>query len=202
MKKRFGVLLCGCGHLDGTDIAEATLTFLEIQESGHEVVVLSLDEPQLHVVNHADGQEETGTIRQQMLESARCYRNKIYKIDEISPKILDALIIPGGQGPTKNLMKNFMGGGASGVKENVASFVKAVHDAGACIGAISLAEFLLTDLFGPFPGGKGCLDMAPEEVLVDLPNKRFLTPGNTVAKDLPELRRGIKAMVHAICQQM
>ncbi len=198
MKYRIGVLLCGCGAYDGTDPQEAILTLLEIQSAGHEMVVLAMDEPLLHVADHTTAQGIENETRNQFLESARISRNKLYKLDDISPKVLDGLIIPGGQGVPKNLTHSFGETHELRVKESVGTFLEALHEKGGVIGAVSLAEFVLTTLFGPFPEGKGCFDIRGDEVLENPEMRLYLTPGQTIARDLPELHRGIQALVQAV----
>jgi enhancing lycopene biosynthesis protein 2 len=43
MAKRVGVLLCGCGRLDGTDVSEAILTLLVIERAGAVAVCAAPD---------------------------------------------------------------------------------------------------------------------------------------------------------------
>jgi len=198
MKHRIGVLLCGCGACDGTDPYEAVFTFLEIQRAGHEAVALALDEPQFHVADHATSLEAEGDTRNQFTESARVTRSKIYTLDEISPKLLDAVIIPGGQGVPKNLTRVFEEDHRMVVREPLACFLKAVQGNGGPIGAVSLAEFIITELFGPFPEGRGCFDLAGDEVLENRELALFLTPGQTVSRDLSELHRGVRTLVEAV----
>jgi enhancing lycopene biosynthesis protein 2 len=53
---KIGVLLSGCGVYDGVEIQEAVLTMLAIEEQGAEVICISIDQPQYHVVNHLSGE--------------------------------------------------------------------------------------------------------------------------------------------------
>ncbi|MGA9753487.1 MAG: hypothetical protein WBS54_17060 [Acidobacteriota bacterium] len=196
MKRRIGVLLTGCGAYDGTDPQEAVLVMLEIQAAGHELVPLAMDVPQFHTVDHTTAQEVAGESRRQMLEAARLVRGKLYLLEEISPKLLDALIIPGGQGPVKNLLTGFATLEERNAVEAVGSFLGAVHESGGLIGAISLAEFVVSSVLGPWPEGKGCFDLQQDEVLVDAQRGIYLTPGYTLATSLPHLQTGI----HNLCQ--
>jgi enhancing lycopene biosynthesis protein 2 len=198
MKRRIGVLLTGCGAYDGTDPHEAVLTMLAIQEAGDEPVPLALDQPQLHVVEHLTAQEVEGASRNMMAEASRLVRGKLYLLQDISPKLLDGLIIPGGQGPAKSLLTGFGTSSPREILPEVGAFLREVHQTGAPLGAISLAEFVLGDLLGPWPDGKGCFDLAPTEVLVDQEKLRVLTPGYTLCSGLPELLSGIRALVQAL----
>ena len=198
MKRRAGVLLCGCGAFDGTDPHEAVLSMLCLQESGMEVVPLVFDAPQFHVVDHTTAQELEGTARSMAAESARLVRGKLYSLEEISPKLLEMLIIPGGQGPVKSLLTGFGSQEDRRIVPEVESFLEGFHGAGGVFGAISLAEFVLSAALGPWPDGKGCFDLGPEEVLVDRLQGRVLTPGHTQATSLPQLARGIRNLIAAM----
>lgn len=55
--KRIGVLLSGCGVMDGSEINEAVLTLLAIDLAGAEAVCLAPDIPQHHVINHITGRD-------------------------------------------------------------------------------------------------------------------------------------------------
>ncbi len=171
---------------------------LAIQEAGDEPIALALDRPQFHVVDHLTAQEVQDASRNMMGEASRLVRGKLYPLQEISPKLLDSLIIPGGQGPAKSLLTGFGTSGAREIDPEVDSYLRQVHDAGAPLGASSLAEFVLTDLLGPWPDGKGCFDLAPTAVLVDQGTGRALTPGYTLCANLPELHTGMQNLVKAI----
>ncbi len=202
LKRRVGILLTGCGAYDGSDPHESVLAMLAFQEAGIEVVPLVHDALQFHVVDPTTGQEVDGESRRMMLESARLVRGKLWTIEELSPKLLDGLILPGGQGPVKSLMQNFNPKEEPGVLPAIKEFLEGCHKAGAVLAAISLSEFLLTALFGPWPGDRGCFDLGPEDVLVDRDNWRLLTPGYTLATSLPQLNRGIRNLRDAMIQLM
>lgn len=198
MKRRLGVLLCGCGAFDGTDPAEALLLVAAIQKAGHEPVLLTPVGRQFHVVDHLSGIESEGDTREISQESARIYRGKYHLIQDISPKLLDALFIPGGQGSMKNLFDGNAVWGDSEPLPEIRTFLEEVHRHGGGIGAVSLAEFLVTRIFGPFADGRSCLELGPDEVLCDSERRLFLTPGHLSAQSLPELQKGMEALVTAV----
>lgn len=74
-KKTFAVLLSGCGHQDGAEIHEATLTLLAIHKQGAEFHCYAPDIKQHHVLNHITGQEMKEQ-RNVLIESARIAREK------------------------------------------------------------------------------------------------------------------------------
>jgi enhancing lycopene biosynthesis protein 2 len=163
-------------------------------------VLLSISGNQFHVVNHLNGEETENATREIYQESSRIYRGKIHLVCDISPKLLDAVIIPGGQGPIKNFLGGTEEGGGSQPAPEIEKFLRGVHEKGGAIGAISLAEFVLTRIFGPIPGGRSCLEIPPTEVLSDIDRKLFVTPGNLSAKDLPELQIGLRILVTTILE--
>jgi enhancing lycopene biosynthesis protein 2 len=99
---KIGVLLSGCGVYDGAEIQEAVLTLLAIEELGHEAICISINEPQHHVINHLNGEEEMHETRNMLTEAARIARGNIHEISAITPADIDALVIPGGFGSAKN----------------------------------------------------------------------------------------------------
>ncbi len=52
MAKRVGVLLSGCGRLDGSDAAEAILTLLVIERAGAQAICAAPDADQAAVIDH------------------------------------------------------------------------------------------------------------------------------------------------------
>lgn len=199
MKLRAGILLSGCGAYDGSDPHETVLLMSALQEAGMAPLPLALDRPQLHVVDHTSGLEVEGESRAQFTEASRLVRGKLHPLAEISPKLLDALVIPGGQGVVKNLMEGFGRPQAQEVEEDVLSFVAEAHRHGAWIAAVSLAEFLVSAVLGPWPEGVGCFALKPTEVYVDREARRLLTPGNLLCNSLPELHEGMRALSRTLC---
>jgi len=191
MKRRVGILLSGCGCYDGSDPHEVVFSMVAVQQAGHEIVPLAFDLPQLQVADHTTGIETEGQSRNQMVEAARLVRGKLYPFPDMSPKLLDGLILPGGQGSVKNLLNAFEGEGERRLLEGLEPFLLEINRTGGVIAAISLAEFVVSAVFGPWPGGKGCFDLRPDEVLVDRERRLLLTPGYTAANSLVELQAGI-----------
>ena len=61
MKKKFAVILSGCGFLDGAEIFESVCTLLAIEESRESYDVFAPDINQHHVINHLDQTEQKET---------------------------------------------------------------------------------------------------------------------------------------------
>lgn len=146
MKHRIGVVLSGCGVMDGTEIHEAVLTFLAIDRAGAEAVCLAPD-MECEAVNHLTNQP-MGQRRNVLVESARIARGRVQDIAKVGVEEVDAVILPGGYGAAKNL-STFAGDGARcTVQPDVERFLKAAHAAGKPIGAICIAPAVIARLFG------------------------------------------------------
>jgi enhancing lycopene biosynthesis protein 2 len=102
MAAKIGVVLSGCGFMDGAEIQEAVLTLYFLERKGAEIHCFAPDKDQMHVVNHITG-EPTGETRNVLVESARIARGDIKDIKEAKMAELDAIVFPGGFGVAKNL---------------------------------------------------------------------------------------------------
>src|SRR3954471_17569566 len=102
MAKRVGVLLCGCGRLDGSDVAEVMLTLLVIERAGALAICAAPDADQAGVVDHLTGASADGT-RNARAEAARIAGPEIVRLADLNVNAIDALIVPGGEGPIATL---------------------------------------------------------------------------------------------------
>lgn len=102
MPAKVGVVLSGCGYLDGAEIQEAVLTLYFLDRAGIEVQCYAPDRPQMHVVDHRSGEATEGS-RNVLLEAARICRGQVLPLADAAMSGLDALVLPGGYGVAKNL---------------------------------------------------------------------------------------------------
>lgn len=144
---RVGVVLSGCGFLDGAEIQESVLTLLALDRAGAEVSCFAPDADQVKVVNHLTG-KEMHERRNVLVESARIARGKIADVAAANAADLDALILPGGFGAALNLCDFAVKGPHCTVHPAVARLVQAVHAAGKPIGAICIAPALIAKVLG------------------------------------------------------
>jgi len=144
---RVGVVLSGCGYLDGAEIQESVLTLLALDRAGAQVSCFAPDVDQLKVVNHLTG-EETKERRNVLVESARIARGEIADVAQANAADLDALILPGGFGAALNLCNFAVQGPNCTVHPDVARLVQVVHAAGKPIGAICIAPALIAKVLG------------------------------------------------------
>ncbi|MBM3973309.1 MAG: isoprenoid biosynthesis glyoxalase ElbB [Planctomycetes bacterium] len=148
MKLRVGVLLSGCGFLDGSEIQESVFTLLCLDELGVEAVFLAPRGNQRHVVDHAAQAPVGGECRDVLRESARIARGRVRDLATVQAADVDALIVPGGYGVAKNL-SDFALQGADGTPHpEVAGLLREVHAAGKPIGAICIAPALVALALG------------------------------------------------------
>ena len=144
---RIGVLLAGCGFLDGAEITEAVSTLIALDRAGAEIVCMAPDAEQRQVTDHVRGEavEETRNV---LVEAARIARGKISPITEVDASTLDGLVLPGGFGAALNLSSFALEGPEASIREDVADLLKAVHGAGKPIGAICISPALVALALG------------------------------------------------------
>lgn len=146
--KKIGVLLSGCGFLDGSEIYESVLTLLAIDRAGAEAHCLAPNIAQHHVINHLTGEEMPSESRNVLVESARIARGAITDLSKIDSLNLDALILPGGYGAAKNLSNYAFKGAACEVVPEVAAAVQSFYKAGKPLGFICIAPVIAAKVLG------------------------------------------------------
>lgn len=215
-KKNFAVILSGCGHQDGAEIHEATLTLWAIHKNGAEFQCYAPDIKQHHVLNHITGQE-MNEKRNVLIESARIARGKIASLATFSPESADALIIPGGFGAAKNLSSYAFDGAKCTVNNEVATAVKAIHAAGKPIGALCIAPVILAKILGDVtltigqdPGtadnlaamGARHQPTMHGEIVVDRERKIVSTPCYMLDSRIDQIAEGADKLVQAMLEMM
>ena len=140
---KVGVILSGCGVQDGSEIYEAVLTILALEKAGARVLALAPDVEQAEVINHYTGAETRMQARDVLAESARIVRGKIQALAEINAPDVDALILVGGYGATKNLC-TFANDGVRGkVNDELNRLIIEMHDLGKPIGSMCIASVVV-----------------------------------------------------------
>jgi len=216
-KKKIGVLLSGCGVMDGSEIHEATLTLYFLDKQGAEIICMAPDKDQFDVVNHIQG-KPTGEKRNVLLEAERIARGKITDVKKIKAGEIDAIIIPGGFGAAKNLCTFAKDGPECRVDESVAELLKEMHRQKKPIGALCIAPTVIARLFGG--------ELAPEitigtdagtasalekmgakhkraevdEIVVDDRNKIVTTPCYMMAQSIKQVGDGAERLVAKIME--
>jgi enhancing lycopene biosynthesis protein 2 len=147
-QKRVGVLLSGCGFLDGAEIQEAVCTLLSLDRRKAKLVAMAPDVAQHHVVDHVAKQPAAGQGRSVLTESARIVRGQITDLAKVSAADLDALILPGGFGVAKNLCSFAVEGRQMRVLPAVEALVRAMRAAGKPMGFVCIAPVLAARVLG------------------------------------------------------
>ena len=146
-QKKIGVVLSGCGFLDGAEIHESVLTLLALDRAGVDVVCMAPDRDQVDVVDHRTN-ATTGETRNVLTESARIARGDIQNMKDVVLDQLDAIVLPGGFGAAKNLCTFAIDGPLCKVDEDVANALRTMHAAGKPIAALCIAPAVVAALFG------------------------------------------------------
>ncbi len=143
---KIGILLSGCGVNDGTEIQEAILSMLAIEELGAEYICIGINANQHHVINHISG-EEMPEERNMLIEAARISRGNIVDIKTIQPVDIDALVIPGGFGSAKNLTTWAFNGAECTILPEVKLLLVNLVNVGKPIAALCVSPVVLAKAF-------------------------------------------------------
>jgi len=199
---RIAVLLGGCGLYDGTDVQEAVLTFLALEEAGEKPVLVAPDREQERTVDHLSAEADPKERRNVLREAARLSRGAVRALGAVRPDDLEALIIPGGYGPVVNFSSGFARAGeAWRIVPEVEAFLRHFLDAGKPIGLVSLGEAPVRAVLGlelevaPPPADPG-------RVTIDRERRIVHTPGFSAFTRLKDVRAGIDSMVAEVIKMM
>lgn len=226
--KKIGVLLSGNGVYDGSEIHEAVLSLLAIEEAGAEWVCLAPNYNQHHVVNHTNGQEMPET-RNILVEAARIARGNIKDIETLDINEIDGLVMPGGFGAAKNFSKWAFQGAAGDINPIIKEFINKVMKAGKpiatlCVSPVVVAKALegsgkhpkltLGTDKDPSPYdikadsvGLAAMGAQPEmksitEILVDEENKLISAPCYMMEVGVKEVRANVKMAVEKMMEMI
>ena len=223
--KKIGVLLSGCGVMDGSEIHEAVLTLLAIDKEEMEAVCIAPNLDQTRTINHLTN-KPMNEKRNILIESARIARGKIKDLKDIKPNDIDALIMPGGFGAACNLSDFANAGENTTVLPEVETFLRELNKLKKPIGAICIAPAVLASVFGK--GAVGALHATPvltigtdentaktlesmgakhinknvDEIVVDEKNQIVTTPAYMLGKGPKEVEIGISKLVKAIVKMI
>jgi enhancing lycopene biosynthesis protein 2 len=218
MAKRVGVLLCGCGRLDGSDVAEATLTLLVIERAGAEAICAAPDADQAEVVEHLTGERTPGGGRNTWAEAARIAGPQVRPLAQLDVEAIDGLIVPGGEGLIATLSDYPQKHELCQIQPDVAGLLRAMFQKRRPMGFFGLSALLAARVLGPAAGvrltfgSKGTpaakhaaimgADVRPcalEDVIVDQKARVYSTPGFLAeGARLPGVARAVDRLVRAV----
>ena len=207
-----------CGVFDGTEIHEAVLTLLAIEEEGASWHCFAPNIDQMHVIDHATGEVDERVTRNVFSESARIARggDKLSELSDYDPVDFDAIVFPGGFGGAKNLSDFAVRGTEAEVQEYVAVAVRSTHAMGkpigficitpASVGALTLGGDGVELTIGNDPDtasavvqcGAQHTDCSVDDVVVDLENKVVSTPAYMLGPGVADVRKGISKLIKEV----
>ncbi len=219
MAKKVAVLLSGCGVYDGSEIQEAVLTLLALDNAGAQYACCAPDAPQMHVVDHVTG-KPTGETRNVLVEAARIARGKILPAAGVRAADFDALILPGGFGAAKNLSNYAAAGGDAVPAPDAARLIREFHAAGKPVGAICIAPAVVAAAFRNSPDVHPVLTIGDDrdtaahleamgavhqpcgvkEIVTDTRNRIVSTPAYMYQTSPAEIAVGIEKLVRAVLE--
>jgi enhancing lycopene biosynthesis protein 2 len=210
---RVGVVLSGCGFLDGAEVHEAVLSLYFLDRAGVEIACFAPDVEQLHVVDHLSG-EATKETRNVLVESARIARGRVRPLAEATIDDLDGLVIPGGFGAAKNLSSFAVDGPQAKVDGELVRLVTEAFEANKPICAICIAPAVLAAALavsgksaeltiGTDPGtaqaiealGSTHVSCAVDQAAVDETHKIVTTPAYMLGEGPADVGAGIEKAI-------
>lgn len=142
MAKKVAVILSGCGFLDGAEVRESVAVLWALDTHDAEVECFSIDQPQMHVVDHLK-QEPNNETRNVLTESARIARGQIKPVSKLNIADFDAIAFPGGFGVAKNLCNFAAKGPDAEVVSEVKNLIVGAYEGGKPILAVCIAPALV-----------------------------------------------------------
>lgn len=214
MKKKIAVLLAGCGKADGSEIHEATLTLLAIDQQGASYDIFAPDIMQRDVVNHITG-EAMPEERNVLVEAARIARGDIKDLAAYKAADYDALMIPGGFGAAKNLCSFAIDGENMSINEAVREAIQTTHEAKKPIGALCIAPVIVakalqgaTVTLGQDENiaqivnnwGSQHEKTSHGEITIDAANKIVTTPCYMLDASISDIYKGATALIKKVLE--
>lgn len=220
-KAKIAIILAGSGVFDGSEIHEAVLTMLAIDEAGAEYQCFAPNTWQAKTVDHFTG--ETTALagddenRNVLAESARIARGNIKPLSEFDAKKYDAIIFPGGFGAVINLSNFASKNDDCEIHEEVRKAIEDSYENELVIGAMCIAPVILAKVLANKrvrvtigferdtanaieKMGARHHSKEATEICVDEENRVVTTPCYMMAKSISEVRQGTKNLVDKIIE--
>jgi len=215
-KKRFAVILSGCGNKDGAEIHESVMTLWAIHKHGAEYQCFAPDIDQHHVLNFITNQE-MAEKRNVLVESARIARGAIMDLKAYKVNDFDGLVMPGGLGVAKNLSSFAFEGADCTVNEDVVRAVKETAAQNKPIGALCIAPAIIAKILGDVevtigqdPGTEAAIikmgashqQTTHGEIVVDRQHKIVTTPCYMLDARVDQIGEGAENLVIALLEML
>jgi enhancing lycopene biosynthesis protein 2 len=211
-RKKFAVILSGCGNKDGAEIHESVLTLWALHKHGADYQCFAPDILQHHVLDFISDREMAES-RNVLVESARIARGNIKNLKDYRAVDYDGLIMPGGLGVAKNLSTFAFDGPDCTVNEDVARAVKETATQHKPIGALCIAPAIIVRILGNVtvtighdPGTVGKLtsmgasheETGHGEIVIDREHKVVSTPCYMLDARVDQIGAGAEKLVLAL----
>ncbi|MDR3046622.1 MAG: isoprenoid biosynthesis glyoxalase ElbB [Bacteroidales bacterium] len=214
--KKFAVILCGCGHLDGSEIYETVMTLLAIDRQGCQYTLFAPNEEQYHVMNHLTRQP-TEEKRNMLVEAARIARGAILDLKDYHAENFDGLILPGGFGLAKNLMSYAVDGIHTKVMPDIEKTIQDTFTLHKPIGGLCIAPVLLAKVLGDITltvgddvntikdvetFGAHHINTKEGEVIADKKNMIFTTPCFMLNASVSDIADSANHLIETILENL
>lgn len=212
---RVGLILSGCGVSDGSEIHEAVLLLLSLDQRDAEYRCLSVDEP-FTPINHLTQKAESGA-RNALAESARIARGEIDSLAKVKVEDFDAFILPGGFGAAQTLSTYAADGPECDVHPAVRGALEEAQAAGKPLGFACIGPVIGARVFGKLAPrltigrdedtcanlkamGAEAVPCDARDIVADARHRIASTPAYMEAKSLTELHLGLDKLVAQILE--
>ena len=214
---KVAVVLSGCGVYDGSEIHEAVVTLLALDGLGAEVQCVAPELPQMHVINHVEGEPQEGEARNVLVESARIARGDIKALSSVRADEFDAIIFPGGFGVAKNLFDYAVEGTDCAVNPDVENFIMDAYNSQVPLGFICISPVLAAKVLGEKTDGLKLtigsdedtasdieefgathVNCTVDDCVIDIKNNIISTPAYMLGPGIKEVATGIEKLVQEI----
>ena len=215
-KKRFAVILSGCGNKDGAEIHESVMTLWATHKHGAEYQCFAPDIAQHHVLNFITNQE-MDEKRNVLVESARIARGDIMDLKAYKADDFDGLIMPGGLGVAKNLSSFAFEGADCTVNGDVVRAVRETAAQNKPIGALCIAPAIIAKILGDVevtigqdPGTEAAIvkmgashqQTTHGEIVVDRKHRIVTTPCYMLNARVDQIGEGAENLVKALLEMV
>jgi enhancing lycopene biosynthesis protein 2 len=211
--RKIGVVLSGCGVMDGSEIHEAVSVLLALSQAGVRYQCMAPNAPQMNVMDHVKKQPVLPETRNVLAESARIARGDIAPLNEVAVGDYAGFIFPGGFGAAKNLCTFAIEGPTCSVQPDVARVIREAHAAGIPQCFICIAPVLCAKVLGLHASPQLTIGSDPEtaaaiaamgaqhvecdadSVVVDEQQRIVTTPAYMTAESVAEVFTGVSRAV-------
>ena len=210
---KVAIILAGCGQNDGSETHETILTLLTLSQENISWDAFAPNIPQALVFDHLH-RHHAKENRNVLVESARLVRGKIRPLNEASPELYDAIIIPGGFGAVSNLCNYSEKGINFTFQLDFENFIFKAAKLKKPIGFICIAPIMIPKIYPNQPKmtigndpdmakqmnflGARHINCLATEVVIDRENMIVSTPANMNAKNISEVYQGIHKLVQEL----